>query len=74
LCYRRPRRLPDWRYNLFSMVHGQDRQAVMAEIERMRESLGLQHIACQPLFSHRRFKQCGARYSLAAINEQAIAA
>lgn len=74
LCYRRPRRLPDWRYNLFSMVHGQDRQAVLAEIEHMRQTLQLQDIASQPLFSHRRFKQCGARYSLAAKKEQAIAA
>jgi DNA-binding Lrp family transcriptional regulator len=63
LCYRRPRRLPDWRYNLFSMVHGQDRQAVLAEVARLRNELGLQHLACQPLFSRRRFKQCGARYS-----------
>lgn len=63
LCYRRPRRLPDWRYNLFSMVHGQDRQAVLAEVARMRIELGLEHLACQPLFSLRRFKQCGARYS-----------
>jgi len=22
LCYQRPRRLPQWRYNLFCMVHG----------------------------------------------------
>jgi DNA-binding Lrp family transcriptional regulator len=63
LCYCRPRRLPDWRYNLFSMVHGQDRQAVLLEIERMRRGLGLEGIVCQPLFSRRRFKQCGARYS-----------
>lgn len=63
LCYRRPRRLPEWCYNLFSMVHGQDRQAVLAEIERMRKELGLEHLPCQPLFSRRRFKQCGARYS-----------
>jgi DNA-binding Lrp family transcriptional regulator len=63
LCYRRPRRLPDWCYNLFSMVHGQDRQAVLAEVARMRNDLGLEHLACQPLFSRRRFKQCGARYS-----------
>jgi DNA-binding Lrp family transcriptional regulator len=74
LCYRRPRSLPHWRFNLFSMLHGQNRAAVLAEIERIRESLGLQHIACQPLFSHRRFKQCGARYSPAAKKEQAIAA
>ncbi|MBI5331047.1 MAG: Lrp/AsnC family transcriptional regulator [Betaproteobacteria bacterium] len=65
LCYRRPRRLPDWRYNLFSMVHGQDRQAVLAEVARMQDELGREHgpLACQPLFSRRRFKQCGARYS-----------
>ena len=74
LCYRRPRSLPHWRFNLFSMLHGQNREAVLAEIERMRESLGLQNIVCQPLFSRRRFKQCGARYSLAAKEEQAIAA
>ena len=24
-CYRRPRRLPVWPYNLFTMVHGRDR-------------------------------------------------
>jgi len=71
LCYRRPRRLPDWRYNLFSMVHGQDRQAVLAEIARMRQTLDLEHLTCQPLFSRRRFKQCGARYS--ALAPQAVA-
>lgn len=72
LCYRRPRRLPDWRYNLFSMVHGQDRQDVLAEIARMRQALGLEHLSCQPLFSRRRFKQCGARYS--ALAPQAMPA
>jgi len=29
-CYRRPRALPDWPYNLFAMVHGHHR----AEVER----------------------------------------
>lgn len=29
-CYRRPRHLPDWPYNLFAMVHGRSR----AEVER----------------------------------------
>ncbi len=66
LCYRRPRRPPHWRYNLFSMLHGQDRGAVLEELARLRGELGLEHIACQPLFSHRRFKQCGARYSALA--------
>lgn len=34
-CYRRPRRLPDWPYNLFAMVHGADR----VEVERKREAI-----------------------------------
>lgn len=66
LCYQRPRRLPEWRYNLFSMIHGRDRQAVLARLEALRLELGLQNMVCEPLFSRRRFKQCGARYSLAS--------
>lgn len=66
LCYQRPRQLPHWRYNLFSMLHGQDRAAVLEALSRLRGELGLAHIACQPLFSRRRFKQCGARYSALA--------
>ncbi|MFA5083325.1 MAG: hypothetical protein WC474_12315 [Hydrogenophilaceae bacterium] len=66
LCYRRPRRLPDWPYNLFSMVHGRDRAAVLAEVARLRETLGSETATCLPLFSRRRFKQCGARYAAIA--------
>ena len=74
LCYRRPRSLPNWRYNLFSMVHGQDRQAVLAEIDQMRNRLGLEHLDFSPLFSRRRFKQCGTRYSTSVRQEMAVAA
>jgi DNA-binding Lrp family transcriptional regulator len=67
LCYQRPRRLPDWPYNLFSMVHGRDRDTVLAQVASLRQALaralGLEEVACQPLFSRRRFKQCGARYT-----------
>lgn len=28
-CYRRPRRLPDWPYNLFAMVHAGSREAAL---------------------------------------------
>ncbi|MEW5728966.1 MAG: AsnC family protein [Pseudomonadota bacterium] len=62
LCYRRPRRPPDWPYNLFTMVHGRDRDAVLAAIEAMAGREGLAHHPRQVLFSLRRFKQCGARY------------
>jgi len=62
LCYQRPRRLPDWPYNLFCMVHGRDRDDVLECIERMVNGLGLEAIAHTVLFSGKRFKQRGARY------------
>ena len=64
LCYQRPRRLPDWPYNLFCMVHGRDRDDVLACIGRMAEGLGLETSPHTVLFSARRFKQRGARYRL----------
>ena len=62
LCYQRPRRLPDWPYNLFCMVHGRDRNEVLACIRRLVDALGLGRIRREVLFSGRRFKQRGARY------------
>jgi DNA-binding Lrp family transcriptional regulator len=63
LCYRRPRRLPDWPYNLFTMVHGQDRDEVLSNIRHMAERCGLASIQYEVLFSKRRFKQRGAIYT-----------
>ncbi len=62
LCYQRPRRLPDWPYNLFCMVHGRDRNEVMECIDNMAEGLGMESIDHTVLFSGKRFKQRGARY------------
>lgn len=62
LCYRRPRHLPDWRYNLFCMIHGQDRDAVLGHVAHLVETCGLHHIPHEVLFSRRRFKQRGALY------------
>lgn len=31
-CYRRPRHLPDWPYNLFAMVHAASRAAALARV------------------------------------------
>ena len=62
LCYQRPRRLPDWPYNLFCMIHGRDRAAVEALIERATKHAGLSERPREILFSRRRFKQRGARY------------
>ena len=72
LCYRRPRRLPDWPYNLFSMIHGQDRNAVLHNIERLIALCGLEEIPHEILFSRRRFKQCGAHYVDSSLNEPAM--
>ena len=63
LSYRRPRRLPDWPYNLFTMVHGRNREEVTQKVAEIAESCGLQDIDHTILFSTRRFKQRGARYS-----------
>lgn len=62
LCYRRPRRLPAWRYNLYCMIHGRDREEVLAHLEWMVNRCGLQGLPHAVLFSRRRFKQHGARY------------
>ncbi len=62
LCYRRPRHLPQWPYNLFCMIHGRDREAVMEKFRLIIESCGLEDIPKAVLFSRRRFKQRGAIY------------
>lgn len=65
LCYRRPRRLPHWPYNLFTMIHGQSRAAVCGKLAQVISECGLDDIPHEILFSRRRFKQCGARYCTA---------
>lgn len=62
LCYQRPRRLPDWPYNLFCMIHGRDRDAVRGQVDHLVERFGLHEIERQILFSGRCFKQRGATY------------
>ena len=62
LCYQRPRRLPAWRYNLFSMIHGQNRDAVVTQVENVVQQCGLHDIEHEILFSRRCFKQRGAAY------------
>lgn len=63
LCYRRPRRLPDWPYNLFCMIHGRERGEVETIIADLRQRHGLETAAHEVLFSLTRFKQNGARYA-----------
>jgi DNA-binding Lrp family transcriptional regulator len=39
-CYRRPRALPDWPYNLFAMLHGTSQDEVEAKREKVARLLG----------------------------------
>jgi DNA-binding Lrp family transcriptional regulator len=68
LCYRRPRRLPDWPYNLFCMIHGKERAAVEAQVKEVADALDLSAAPREVLFSVRRFKQEGARYFAASLD------
>ena len=62
LCYRRTRRPPEWPYNLFTMIHGRDRDQVLAHVGELVRGGGLERVEHRVLFSRRRFKQRGARY------------
>ena len=60
-AYRRPRHLPDWRYNLFAMVHGKDRSEVMEKVKAIADMLGDDNRAHEVLFSTRILKKTGLR-------------
>lgn len=60
-CYRRPRRLPLWPYNLFAMVHGRSRDEVRVAVERLAGELGLGACPHDILFSTRILKKRGMR-------------
>lgn len=60
-CYRRPRHLPDWRYNLFAMVHGRSRAEVEAQVAQIRAVLGADCVAGEVLYSTRILKKTGLR-------------
>ena len=63
LCYRRPRRLPGWRYNLFTMIHGKDRAAALGVVDGLANEAAADVAARDVLFSPRCFKQRGAVFS-----------
>lgn len=63
LCYRRARHLPDWPYNLYCMIHGRERAEVERLLKQISEQVGLGKYPGAVLFSLRRYKQRGARYT-----------
>lgn len=60
-CYRRPRIDGLWRYNLFAMVHGQDREEVSDKVETIAVLLGKACRAHDILYSTRILKKTGFR-------------
>lgn len=60
-CYRRPRALPAWPYNLFAMVHGSSREECSAKAEEIRLLLGDACRANDILYSTKILKKTGLR-------------
>ena len=62
-CYRRPRELPRWPYNLFAMLHGRSHEEVERQRIQLRELLGDACRADAVLFSTAILKKTGLRLS-----------
>ena len=60
-CYRRPRHLPDWPYNLFAMVHGRRRDEVEVQVAEIARLLGARSRRHEILYSTRILKKTGLR-------------
>lgn len=62
-CYRRPRELPLWPYNLFAMVHGRSREEVQQQADTLRQLLGDACRGSDILYSSAILKKAGLRIS-----------
>ena len=60
-CYKRPRFLPEWPYNLFAMVHAHTKDEAMQQIEVIAELLGNMNRQHDVLFSTKILKKTGMR-------------
>ncbi len=60
-CYRRPRELPRWPYNLFAMLHGRSRDEVERQRQQVRALLGAACRADEVLYSSAILKKTGLR-------------
>ncbi len=64
LCYQRQCNNAHWQYNLFTMVHGKNRDDVLDCIEEMKHLNKVEHYQSDILFSTKRYKQKGAVYRI----------
>jgi DNA-binding Lrp family transcriptional regulator len=60
-CYRRPRHLPYWSYNLFAMVHGTSREEVEDKASQIQAVLGTTCQGHTILYSSAILKKTGLR-------------
>ncbi len=60
-CYRRPRRLPAWPYNLFAMLHGRSRAEVEQQAVQVQLLLGAACTGHDILYSTAIQKKTGLR-------------
>ena len=60
-CYRRPRHLPGWPYNLFAMLHGTSREAVERQAQDIVALLGEACRGHDILYSTAILKKTGLR-------------
>ncbi|MFZ1244582.1 MAG: AsnC family transcriptional regulator [Azonexus sp.] len=60
-CYRRPRALPAWPYNLFAMVHGASREECSLKAAEIGALLGNACKASDILYSSKILKKTGLR-------------
>lgn len=62
-CYKRPRHLPHWPYNLFAMIHARSRDEVIEYVQQISQRLGIHNHGNDILFSTRILKKTGLRIS-----------
>jgi DNA-binding Lrp family transcriptional regulator len=60
-CYERMRHLPEWRYNLFAMVHGRTRNEVEDRVSYIAAIIGDASRGHEILYSTRILKKTGMR-------------
>ncbi|PXW93392.1 AsnC family transcriptional regulator [Sphaerotilus hippei] len=60
-CYRRPRHLPTWPYNLFAMLHGRSRDEVRQQADTIARLLGPACRSHDILYSTAILKKTGLR-------------
>jgi siroheme decarboxylase len=63
-CYRRPRALPAWPYNLFVMLHGRSREDVQGQAEGVAAVLGTACRGHDILYSTQVLKKTGLRLAM----------